>query len=107
MFLVLSQNVKHQGVKEGICCVGVPGIQPSEHTGGHGQHGCHCKAVGCGKWGGGGHTDCELSVLYDLLILHFSRIFSDAFVVKVVVTKNLMLFFAFGGSVFTIQHNGK
>lgn len=34
-----------------LYCVGVPGVQPPEYTGGHRQHGCHCKAVGCGDWG--------------------------------------------------------
>lgn len=87
MSLVLLQKVKYQSVKGRICCVGVSGIQPSEYTGGHRQHGCHRKAVGCGKWGGGGHTDSELSVLYCLLILHFSCILSDAHIVKVIVSK--------------------
>lgn len=43
-----------------LCWVGVPGIQPPEYPGSHRQHGCHCQAVGCAEWGGGGHTDCEM-----------------------------------------------
>lgn len=65
--------------KRVLYCVGVPGVQPPEYTGGHRQHGCHCQAVGCGDWGGGGHSDCEMSFLYVLypnasLALFFSGI---------------------------------
>lgn len=40
--------------------VGVSCIQPPEYAGGHKQYGHHCQAVGCGEWGGSGHTDCEI-----------------------------------------------
>lgn len=55
----LDESLKSKSGPLRLLLAGLPGVQPTEHPGGHGQYGRHGPAVGRAERGAGFHSDGE------------------------------------------------
>lgn len=55
----LRESLKSKSCRLRLLPAGLPGVQPTEHPGGHGRYGRHGPAVGCAERRAGFHSDGE------------------------------------------------